>query len=194
MNFEIKTYVKKNVCDFSRAQDKWGAFGNMSGGYEFNLGNVHIFNSEGLYQACRFPDYPDVQKEILSDPSGMGAKMRSKKYRKTHTRPDFDDVRIDIMRWCLQLKFVNNEVRLSKELRDTRGRDIVEFSTKDDFWGAHPNDKKDPVILTGQNVLGQLWMEIRDKVVNNEEVNIVVPPIPNFTLLGRLITYDSLYL
>jgi len=188
MNFVFKTYVTKNVCHFSKAREKWGAFGNMSGGYEFDINGIHIFNSEALYQACRFPDYPDVQKEILADPSGMGAKMRSKKYRKTHTRSDFEDVRIDIMRWCLQQKFNNNKVRLSSELRETRGRDIVEFSTKDDFWGAHPNDKNDPVLLVGQNILGQLWMEIRDKVVNDEEVNIIIPHIPNFTLLEQLIT------
>lgn len=187
MNLEIKTYVMSDVCHFSKAKEKWGELGNMTGGFEFNLGNVHIFNSEGLYQACRFPEYPIIQKEVLAQKSGMGAKMKSRPFRSTHSREDFDDVRIDIMRWCLQLKFNSSKIRLTKVLKETGNREIVEYSHKDRFWGAVPDDRYNPVIVTGSNVLGQLWMEIRDKVVNGEEVNIVVPSIPNFRLLGQLV-------
>lgn len=188
MNLDTKHYVPSNVCLFSKAKEKWGEFGNMTGGFEFVLpyNGKRIFNSEGLYQAMRFPDYPEVQKEILDIKSGMGAKMRANHYRATHTRSDFEDVRIDIMRWCLQLKYASNFVRLSKVLKETRGRDIVEYSHKDRFWGTVPDNKEAPTVQIGQNVLGQLWMEIYKNMTEEKVIEIILPPdIPNCVLLGE---------
>ena len=43
----------------------------------------------------RFPEYLDIQKGIIQQKSGMGAKMVSKKYRKTHTFDGFEDDKIE---------------------------------------------------------------------------------------------------
>lgn len=141
-----------------------------------------IRTAEALYQACRFPHLPDVQQMILSEASPMTAKMRAKPYR-DETRPDWDDVRVPIMKWCLRVKLVANWEKFSSLLLSTDNRPIVEDSRKDDFWGAKPSNDS---MLEGRNVLGRLLMELREKLVRDPSSLRVIRPVPidNFFLLS----------
>jgi len=69
--------------------------------------DIRIDTAEALYQACRFPDHPEIQAVILDQRSPMTAKMKSKKHRKS-TRRDWAEVRVKIMRWCLRVKLAQN--------------------------------------------------------------------------------------
>ena len=60
------------------------------------------------------------------------------------------------MRQILWLK-VNQHKYVKRKLIQTGDRELIEDSWRDDFWGLGPN--KD-----GQNMLGKLWMEIREKL------------------------------
>lgn len=188
----MKTYVLSEVCAFSKAAEQWGGFGNMAGGYGFRLFLAPfpmIVSPENLYQAMRFPHEPAWQKEILEAKSGFAAKMVAKKEhrRRDHTIAYFEENKVDIMRWCLQLK-AKNHVKYRDLLLQTGSRDIVELSDKDDFWGAKIH-KDDPELATGENMLGQLHMEIRAAIVAAGGVNpfpiVTAPDIEGFTLLGR---------
>ena len=86
----------------------------------------------------------------------MTAKIKSKPYR-SDSRPDWDQVKVTIMRWCIRIKLVHNWERFSALLLDTGDRPIVEESRKDSFWGAKPIDA---FTLVGMNVLGRLLMEL----------------------------------
>jgi len=68
-------------------------------------------------------------------------------------RPDWHDVRVDIMRGILRAKLAQHEY-IQRKLRQTGGRLLIENSWRDDFWGWGPN-------RDGQNMLGKLWMELR---------------------------------
>lgn len=68
-------------------------------------------------------------------------------------RPDWNDVRVDIMRDILRAKLDQHEY-IRRKLLQTGGRSLVENSWRDDFWGWGPNH-------LGKNMLGRLWMEIR---------------------------------
>jgi ribA/ribD-fused uncharacterized protein len=166
-----------------------GGFSNMAGGFKFRVfPDVMIYSSENLYQAMRFPHKPEYQKEILDQKAGMGAKMVAKKdgRRANETIDFFEDNKVDIMLWCLQLK-AKNHVEYRDLLLETGDKEIVEISKKDDFWGAKFH-KDDPTLLTGENMLGQLHMEIREhlKAIGSNAFSHVVPPvIEGFTLLGR---------
>ena len=182
----MEIYHINDVCVFSKAQEEWGGFGNMSGGFPLRINPQLLIPSvENLYQAMRYTDDPDRQLPILVQKSGFSAKLVAKKWRNEHTRPDFNEVRVQIMRWCLQIK-----KRQHKKYRDllisTGNRPIVEISKKDDFWGAKPNE--DWTIFTGNNTLGKLHMEIRDQLIANTDPYVTerVDPvnIPNFLLLG----------
>lgn len=68
-------------------------------------------------------------------------------------RPDWDEVKVDIMRSILQCKVGQHEY-VRRKLLETGDRELVENSWRDSFWGWGPN-------RDGQNMLGKLWMEIR---------------------------------
>lgn len=149
---------------FFRVKEKFGGLSNMSNDFPICVNGYSIANNEALYQACRFPDYPEIQREIIIQHSGIAAKMKSKKYRKEFTRVDWDDVRVDIMRFCLQLKLQQYEKPFGLLLMSTTQTDIVERSSKDAFWGAVWDDNAGAYV--GQNILGKLLMELRDWFFN----------------------------
>lgn len=69
----------------------------------------------------------------------------------------------------------------------TRLRPIVEQPRKDDYWGAKLTDETGCTLI-GQNVLGRLLMELREKLKDDADGALkTVPPlgIPDFLLLGR---------
>ena len=148
------------------------------------VNGMRIRTSEALYQACRFPHRPDVQRLIIEQLSPMTAKMKSKPYRHD-SRRDWNRVRVNIMRWCLHVKLAQNWDVFSELLLNTDGRSIVEHSRKDDFWGAKPVDEH---TLAGMNVLGCLLMELRDSVKTEPREKLVhVEPlhIADFLIGGR---------
>lgn len=186
MNFENKSYNKIAVCHFSKANEQWGEFGNMTGKFGFRITReVLIPSTENLYQAMRFTDHPEIQKLIITEKSGFGAKLIAKKFRKTHTRSDFEDIKLDVMNWCLKLKLANHK-KFGDALILTGSRDIVEESHKDTWWGA----KLSGSTYSGINVLGQLLVDLRENYRNEVSKNsrnfkLVVPPsIKDFNFLG----------
>jgi type I restriction enzyme S subunit len=154
----------------------------MAPGFPLSVNGVRIRTSEALYQACRFPSRPDVQQQIIDDPSPMTAKMRSKPFR-PDTRPDWDAVRVKIMRWCLRVKLAQNWRAFETVLLSTGDMPIVEKKVRrPDFWGA--SEKPDGT-LVGMNVLGRLLMELREglKGEQADSLRFIEPPdIPEFLL------------
>lgn len=183
---EIRTYRRSDVIVVYRTKDAFGGLSNMASGFPLYVNGVHILTSEALYQACRFPHLPDVQRVIIEQHSPMTAKMKSKPHRE-HSRGDWDDVRFRVMRWCLRVKLAQNFDTFGKLLLTTHGKPIVEQSRKDAYWGATVSDDGDETLM-GQNVLGRLLMELRGLVESDGASNLmVVHPlnIPDFLLFGR---------
>ncbi|MEI8339740.1 MAG: NADAR family protein [bacterium] len=73
-------------------------------------------------------------------------------------RPDWDDVKLGIMKDILRAK-VEQHPYVKKKLLQSVGKELIEDSWCDPFWGWGPN--KD-----GENHLGKLWMEIREEFAN----------------------------
>jgi ribA/ribD-fused uncharacterized protein len=183
-SLEHRTYNRQDCAVFRKTAEEFGGLSNMAGSYPLRVNGVHILTSEALYQACRFPHLPDVQRLIIAQRSPMTAKMKSKPYRKD-SRSDWDAVRVGIMRWCLRVKLAQNWERFGSLLLSTGERPIVEDSRKDDFWGAKPVDEE---ALIGTNVLGRLLMELRELLRGSDADSLRVvspPPLPGFVLLGR---------
>jgi ribA/ribD-fused uncharacterized protein len=158
----------------------------MAAGFQLRVNGVGIQTSEALYQACRFPHMPDVQREIIEQHSPMTAKMKGKPHR-PNSRADWDEVRTKIMRWCLLVKLAQNYDEFGRLLLSTKNKSIVEQSRKDDYWGAKVTET-DVDTLVGQNVLGRLLMELREllKCDADGALKTVYPlTIPQFMLLGE---------
>jgi ribA/ribD-fused uncharacterized protein len=156
----------------------------MAGGYVPFVNGVRVPTSEALYQACRFPHLPEVQKLIIDQTSPMTAKMKSKPYRKD-SRPDWDAVRVKIMRWCLHVKLVQHWEKFGDLLLSTGNMPIVEESYRDQFWGAKPVDAE---TLSGMNILGRLLVELRERLREPETHRLwIAEPLslPQFLFLNK---------
>ena len=68
-------------------------------------------------------------------------------------RPDWNEIKVDVMRRILRAKAEQHEY-VRRKLLATGDRELVENSWRDNFWGWGPNED-------GQNMLGKLWMELR---------------------------------
>lgn len=182
----LRTYARGEVVIVYKTKEEFGGLSNMASGYPLHINGVRILTTEALYQACRFPHLPDIQREIIGQHSPMTAKMKSKPHR-NNSRPDWDEVRYKVMRWCLRVKLAQNYEEFGRLLLATRDKPIVEQSRKDDYWGAKLADESGET-LVGQNVLGRLLMELREKFKEDSAGNLrsVLPlGIPDFRLLGR---------
>ncbi len=179
---ESRTYRADEVVTFRKTGEEFGGLSNMAPGFPLRIAGISLRTSEALYQACRFPHMPEVQRLIVTEISPMTAKMRSKPYRKD-SREHWDDIRVPVMKWCLRVKLAQNWSKFGDLLLRTGDRAIVEDSRKDDYWGAikDANGK-----LHGMNVLGRLLMELREKLKHNPDGLKQVAPlkIQDFTLLG----------
>ena len=130
---QFRTYRANDCAVFCKTAEEFGGLSNMAAGFPLEVNGVSIRTSEALYQACRFPHRPEIQRLIIEQQSPMTAKMKSKPHRKD-SRPDWDDVRVGIMRWCLRVKLAQNWQKFGDLLLTTGNRPIVEKSRKDDFW------------------------------------------------------------
>lgn len=108
--------------------------------------------SEAAYHYEKFSDYPAVREEIVCAPSAHEAFKIAERNRRLR-RPDWDAIKVGIMRDILHAKAAQHEY-VSRKLLATGNRELIEDSWRDDFWGWGPN-------RDGQNMLGKLWMEIR---------------------------------
>ncbi len=178
-------YHYKQIITFRKTKEEFGGLSNMAAGFELSINDLAIRTSEAIYQACRFPHLPEIQEKIIEQKSPMAAKMVGKPFR-DKTRDDWDNVRVNVMEWCLKVKLAQNFITFGSLLEKTYDKKIVEDSHKDDFWGAISD--KDGKTLTGENYLGRLLMKLRKSYFSDLKYNLLkVEPlkIPNFELCSN---------
>lgn len=182
---QVRTYVPTESAVFLKTNERFGGLSNMAPGFPLVVNGVRIRTSEALYQSCRFPHMPEVQRMIIGERSPMTAKMRSKPYHRA-SRSDWDGVRVKIMRWCLRVKLAQNWATFGRLLLSTGDRPIVEKKVRrKDFWGA--TEQPDGT-LVGMNVLGRLLMELREQLKGDEgeSLRFIEPlAISEFLLFGQ---------
>jgi type I restriction enzyme S subunit len=182
-NDNLRKYIKEECIVFKKTHESFEGLSNMAAGYPIKLENINILTSEALYQCCRYPHLSNVQKLIISERSPMIAKMVSKKYTK-ETRVDWNDIRINVMRWVLRVKLLNNFNTFGKLLMTTGNKYIVEESRRDDFWGTKLQSDG---TLVGANILGRLLMELREQYVKIDAKAVILKPlnVKDFKLLDN---------
>lgn len=113
--------------------------------------------SEAAYHWEKFPGKASgmVRFSIRTAPSAHAA-FQIAQDSKAQKRPDWDAVKVDIMRDILRTK-VDQHPYVRKKLLETGRRRLVENSWRDGFWGW--GEHRD-----GKNTLGKLWMEIRSEI------------------------------
>ena len=156
------SWSRPNVAAFCRTRERWGKLSNFAGGMPIVLHGLRMRTSEHLYQICKFGrDAADVQAEVAAIDRAWDAKQHA--WRRVHEgrgAPGWEGVSLEAMRWTLEVKAMCHPRQVREVLADTGGRDVVELSKRDDFWGAVP--RKGTQMLDGMNMLGRLWQELRD--------------------------------
>lgn len=116
---------------------------------------IRFDTSEAAYHWEKFTGDSLVQKMIETAHSAHEA-FKIAEAHKEFRRPDWDDVKVDIMREILRAKVEQHEY-VRRKLLATGERELVENSWRDSFWGWGPD-------RAGRNQLGRLWMEIRTEI------------------------------
>lgn len=136
----------------------------MAGGYPISHGGKEWKSAEALFQSMRFDD-PVIQEEIRAAKNGFAAKIVAKQNADKMIVAPMSEKDLEQMEVVLRLK-IEQHAKLREELLATGDQLIVEDVTarglggRNGFWGA--SNKTGEWI--GQNVLGKMWMKIRDSL------------------------------
>jgi N-glycosidase YbiA len=154
------------IIAFTKVNLPYGWLGNMSPHPLIHEGKDYK-TTEALFQCLRFKDHPEIQDQIRNKPSPMSAKMVARGNRHLLNREDkaaADKEDIEYMKVCLNLK-LQYHPDLKQLLIETKDARIVEDCSSrpggsGKFWGAALVNGK----WQGSNVLGKLWMNIRNEI------------------------------
>lgn len=143
-----------NVIEFYSKKPEFKELSNFYAA-PFSLDGKTWPSVEHYFQAMKFPTDPAYQETIRQIKTPQSAKSLGSS--KEHPiRPDWDSVREEVMKKALEAKFTQNEA-LKQILLSTKGKELVEASPTDIYWGIGKARK-------GQNRLGKLLMELRDTI------------------------------
>ena len=117
--------------------------------------------SEHAYQAEKFTDEAII--EALSTARSVDEAYEVAQIHKEKRRTDWDEIKVEVMRSIFVAK-INQHPKIKKMLLESGERMLIKDSSLDAYWGWGP--QKD-----GLNMMGKLWMEIRDEVRAQETVS-----------------------
>jgi predicted NAD-dependent protein-ADP-ribosyltransferase YbiA (DUF1768 family) len=158
---------KSREVSFRSINDEYGWLSCMSR-HPIDYNGLLFRTTEALFQWLRFDGHPEAQAEIINALSPLVAKMKAKKHNALLNREGFWDYAEDDrerMKMCFRLK-LEQHPELRTKLLATRNRMIYEdcerrFKGAAKTWGAIKVKGK----WIGENVFGQLWMEIRSELL-----------------------------
>lgn len=190
MKYSIRKYHKNECITFKSTKSKMGGLSNMAPNFPISINDIEIKTSEALYQSMRFSTHPIIQQKIIESYSPMIAKKISRHYD-YYTSSDWDYVRFKVMKFCIEIKLLQNYESFSNILLSSKDLPIVEYTKSDKVWGAVLEGE----YYIGTNALGRLLMELREKVKTNT-FQFSVPNIitNNFKLLDKKIDINSIKL
>ncbi len=139
-----------DAIQFYRIRDPYGCFSNYAP-YPVEIDGLLWPTTEHYYQAQKFED-AHYRARIRQDKHPSVAKGLGNS-RKVPIRPDWDDIRVDVMRKAVRAKLAQHP-EVAATLLSTGDALLVEHSPKDPFW----TDGGDG---SGQNSFGRLLMELR---------------------------------
>lgn len=138
---------------FYRSRDlPYGCFSNFSR-HSIWLDGLQWLTVEHYFQAQKHTFNPKRYMEINSALTPRIAADLGRE-RSSPIRPDWEEVKDDIMRKAVKKKFqIYEDIR--KILLDTGDEDILEDSPVDYYWGIGQDG-------TGKNMLGKILVEVRE--------------------------------
>ena len=135
--------------------------------YVFNNFSAHAIDFRGklyptcehAYQAAKCTD-PQGQEAIRNARSPLQAKRLANDTFRAARDPDWANKKVAVVEEILRAKLAQHP-EAQEALRESGDKEIVEDSPTDYFWGAGSDG-------SGQNMLGKIWMKIRDETRKGE--------------------------
>jgi len=138
---------------FYKVADDYGWLSNFAP-YPFVLDGKKWPTVEHYFQAQKFGN-KKYQEEIRNSRKAVLA-ARMGRDRRHKLRDDWESVKVSIMKKAVKAKFSQNS-HLGKMLVATKNALLIEHTIRDAFWGDGGDGH-------GQNMLGRLLMEVREKL------------------------------
>ena len=138
--------------------------GSFNGEYEF-LSNFYPspISFDGILYPTNehaFQAYKSLSREERLDIANSATPgIAKRKGRKIILRRDWEQIKDNVMEFCLRKKFTEH-LDLQKKLLETGDAILIEGNTwGDTYWGMCAG--------VGENKLGQLLMKIREEIITN---------------------------
>lgn len=138
---------------YSVQEQPYGCFSNFSA-HPFTLDGRSWPTSEHYFQAQKFVGTPHLEEIRRAHSPKQAANMGRERSRPL--RPDWNEVKDDIMRRAVLCKF-ETHAAIRAILLDTSDEELVEAAPGDYYWGAGADG-------SGRNMLGQILMEVRARL------------------------------
>lgn len=140
-----------SIYFYSTLENEYGCFSNFSL-HGFEVDGVYYKTSEHYFQAMKFIYSPDDMEAVrkASTPKRAASIGRD---RKRPLRPDWEQVKNDVMRQGVLRKF-ETHADIREILLATGDEELVENAPNDYYWGIGKSGK-------GLNMLGKILMETR---------------------------------
>jgi ribA/ribD-fused uncharacterized protein len=130
--------------------------------YVFNNFSAHAIDFRGklyptcehAYQATKCTD-PQGHDAIRNARSPLQAKRLANDTFRAARDPDWSNKKVAVVEEILRAKLAQHP-EAQEALRQSGDKEIVEDSPTDYFWGTGADG-------SGQNILGKLWMKLRDE-------------------------------
>lgn len=157
--------VDNRILFYARDREQYGFMSNFYPA-PFELDGQRWPDVEHYYMAMK-SEHPEYRQQIMAAPtpgkakrlgdSGASASKKSLFHGGQYQlRPDWDQVKLEIMYRAVLAKFTQN-VELGRSLKSTGSAELVEDSPRDNFWGIGADG-------TGQNWLGKILMRVRSEI------------------------------
>ena len=142
-----------DTINFYSTKGEYGCFSNFSR-HSVKIGGEIWPTTEHYFQAMKFAGTRHESEVRKASSAREAADMGRDRNRPL--RPDWEEVKDDIMREAVRAKFTQHE-QLKKILLATGDAILVEHTVNDSYWGDGGDG-------TGKNMLGKILVEIRDEL------------------------------
>lgn len=160
---------KKNVViSFTKVDMPYGWLGNMSP-FKVNYKEKEWLTIEALFQSLRFDD-DEIKEIIRNEKSPMGAKMKAKSFKNKLVVEPMSEKDIENMKMCVWLKVEQNLIIREKIVKTKEFEIIEDIGSRNGERHLFLGAKKINGEWIGNNMMGKIWMEIREEL-KKEETN-----------------------
>lgn len=145
--------MKKSIIYFYTQNQEWAEFSNFAP-FGIEMNGLWWSTVEHYYQAMKFEDeaYSDKIRKSKTPKEAIGLG----KNRNIRIKDNWDEIRHNIMFEAVLKKF-QTHLKLKDLLLSTGDAEIAENSPYDYYWGIGADG-------SGQNMLGKILMEVREKL------------------------------